>query len=40
MEIILPLLRTNSTENNLLNENPEDFVTLALDTCEKQVWKS
>lgn len=37
VEVILDLLATSKKEFETLSNSPEDFVTLALDTCDKQV---
>lgn len=38
MEVIFPFLRTTVFEVDVLRENPEQFVLLATDCVEKQVF--
>ena len=37
MDVLLPLLMTTQSEYEMFYETPEDFVSLALDTCDKQL---
>ena len=35
MYIILPLIKSSTDEIDMFTEEPEDFVNLAFDTCDK-----
>ncbi len=35
IHVVLPLLSTTKNEIEIFNQTPDDFVTLALDTCDK-----
>jgi hypothetical protein len=37
MDVILPLLKTSKSEMELFKQAPEEFVHLALDTCDRQL---
>jgi hypothetical protein len=34
-DVIFPLLRCSATEQELMRSTPEEFINLALDTCDK-----
>ncbi len=35
IHVVFPLLSTTKNEIEIFNQTPDDFVTLALDTCDK-----
>ncbi|KAL4471311.1 hypothetical protein ABPG73_018224 [Tetrahymena malaccensis] len=37
LEVIFPLMRSSQSEQESLENNPEEFVRLALDTCDRQI---
>ena len=37
IDVVLPLLRSSKSELELFKDSPEEFVHLALDTCDKQL---